>query len=336
MDLVHLPVITGLAQLYQDLAEGGSEVVPLIDIDAVRMDAVAVHRPQQVQDQGLPRLVVGLHCAAGHRSLEIKAVDHCGILHAPAGDGLNDPLLGEVDLVILPDHAGIQGLFFDIDPNSRWRDDVYINLVNERNIGDCPVMEFQGHDEGVFSQPAPGDKGLDLLLAVFGVPVDDRFFKVEGHQDHCRRHCDGCHKGHYDPPQSDQAPQAAQGRQGQYGLRVCDPVAFYDLIRGGISVFCTAPCPACAHSAHRHGGCFYDPGGSVRAHVGSCGPAAPAHRRVFRASCRSPDCRYGSCLRNRFRLLMEAGQAQPSKDSGMHASIHPPRPGFCYDILSGC
>ena len=55
-------------------------------------------------------------------------------------------------------------------------------------------MIFQCHHKGVLPQFALGDKGFNLFLAVFCIAGDDRFFKIEQHENQrcgyrqCRQH----------------------------------------------------------------------------------------------------------------------------------------------------
>ena len=113
------------------------------------------------------------------------AVDDCGIIDRTSGNRLDDPLFGEIDIVSLVGNTAVRGLFYDIDSNSRRIDDIYINLVNERNVRYFAVMILQSHHEGVLTEISAGNKGFDLLRTILCVPVYRRSFKIEQHQDHC-------------------------------------------------------------------------------------------------------------------------------------------------------
>ena len=191
MDPVHLLVKSVLADHDLHISKGDRQTALFIYVDRVRVHIVLIQDAQKFKRQVQSILVSGQNLFSGIGMCEDYSIDLRRLLEIPAGYRLDHPLLGEVNIPASVVDTGIQGLLLNIDPDSRWINDVYINLVNEGNILHLAVMVLQSHHKGVFSHPSACNEGFDLLLAVLGISIDRSMFEIKEHDDKSSADCRG-------------------------------------------------------------------------------------------------------------------------------------------------
>ena len=183
MHFKHLLIITGLADKDLYLVKRYREAALLIYINGVWTDAVFLCCPHQFQRQIQTQLVFGKRPCICIGMSQDNTIDHGRVFYSSSGNRLDHTVAGHVDILSVVENTAVCGLFLYIDSNSRWCDYIYIDLVNERNIFNGPMMVLQSHHKRVFSQVSALDKGLNLFLAVFCVSVNCGALKIEQHED---------------------------------------------------------------------------------------------------------------------------------------------------------
>ena len=142
MEFEHFPVIAGPADLHPDIPEESCQAVRFVHIDAVRMDPVLVHGPEQLEGEIHSRLVFRLDLRARFGVDEIDAIDSGRILHLPSRDCLDQALFGEVHIISVIGNAAVQRFFFDIYSHCGRAYKVYVDLIDKRDVRHGPVVVF--------------------------------------------------------------------------------------------------------------------------------------------------------------------------------------------------